>query len=527
MKKVLVTDGLQEVGVEALRKEGLLVETVPTLSEADLCQRIAGCHGLIVRSATKVSATVLEAGRDLVVVGRAGAGVDNIDVEAASQRGVIVMNTPGANTIAVAEHTVGLLLALARKLPQAHGALKGGRWEKERFAGIEIYGKTLGIIGLGRIGSEVARRAQGLRMQVVAYDPYLTAEAASKLGVELVELDELLARADFVSIHIPLTKETRNFLGPAEFARMKDGVRLINCARGGVIDEAGLVDAVRSGKVAGAALDVFEQEPLPGGHPLLGLEQVIITPHLAASTEEAQAQVALAIAQQIADVLVRGITRNAVNVPSVDAETYKTLAPYLTLAEKLGSFLAQLAEGRMRELRIEYAGEVTGFSTNILTLTFLKGLLTAILNENVTDVNAPYLAKARGIRVLETSTAESEDYASLVTAELTTDKGAWRVAGTLFHKREPRIVRIDGYPLEAVPSGWMLVFSNLDVPGVIGRIGTLCGRHRINIAGMQLGRERRGGRAVSILNLDDPVPEPVLAEIRAMPDIVFAKLVKL
>jgi D-3-phosphoglycerate dehydrogenase len=527
MKRVLVTDGLQEIGVEALRKEGLEVETAPALAEAELCRRIGACHGLIVRSATKVTASALEAGRELVVVGRAGAGVDNIDVEAASQRGVIVMNTPGANTIAVAEHTVGLLLALARKLPQAHGALKGGRWEKERFAGVELYGKVLGIIGLGRIGSEVARRALGLRMQVIAYDPYLTAEAAHKIGVEIVELEELFARADFISVHTPLTKETRDFLGPGEFAKMKEGVRLINCARGGVINEAALVEAIRNGKVSGAALDVFEQEPLPPDHPLLALEQVIITPHLAASTEEAQAQVALAIAHQIADVLVRGITRNAVNVPSVDVETYKELAPYLTLAEKLGSFLAQLAEGRMREVRIEYAGEVTGLNTDILTVTFLKGLLTAILEENVTDVNAPHLAKARGIRVVETSTAESEDYASLIAAELVTDKGTWRVAGTLFHKREPRIVRIDGYPLEALPSGWMLIFSNLDVPGVIGRIGTLCGRHQVNIAGMQLGRERRGGRAVSILNLDDPVPEPVLAEIRAMPDIVFAKLIKL
>ena len=527
MKKVLVTDGLHKAGVEALRHEGLLVEVVPALPEPELCLRIADCHGLIVRSATRVTAKVLEAAKELVVVGRAGAGVDNIDVETASARGVIVMNTPGANTIAVAEHTVGLLLALARKLPQAHGALKQGRWQKDRFAGVELYGKVLGIIGLGRIGSEVARRALGLRMQVIAYDPYLTAEAARKIGVDLVELDELFARADFISLHSPLTKETRNFLGPREFARMKDGVRLINCARGGLINEAALMEAIKGGKVAGAALDVFEQEPLPPDHPLLGLEQVILTPHLAASTEEAQAQVALAIAQQVADVLARGITRNAVNVPSVDAETYRELAPFLTLTEKMGSFLGQLAEGRMHEVRIEYAGEVTGLKTEILTVTLLKGLLTAILEENVTDVNAPYLARARGIRVVETATSESDVYASLIVGALSTDKGTWQVAGTLFHKREPRIVRIDGYPLEALPSGWMLVFSNLDVPGVIGRIGTLCGRYQINIAGMQLGRERRGGRAVSILNLDDPIPDPVLAEIRAMPDIVFAKLVKL
>ncbi|MBI2554610.1 MAG: phosphoglycerate dehydrogenase [Candidatus Rokubacteria bacterium] len=527
MKTVIVTDGLQEIGIEALRREGLSVEVVPTLTEPDLCVAIANADGLIVRSATKVTAKVIEAGRQLQVVGRAGAGVDNIDVEAASERGIIVMNTPGANTIAVAEHTIGLLLALARKLPQAHGALKGGRWEKERFAGVELFNKVLGIIGLGRIGSEVARRALGLRMQVIAYDPYLTAEAAQRMGVEVVELDQLLARADFISVHVPLTPETRNFLGAGEFARMKDGVRIINCARGGVLSEEALVKAVRDGKVAGAALDVFEKEPLPPDHPLLGLDQVIVTPHLAASTEEAQSGVALAIAQQIADVLVRGIVRNAVNVPSVDAETLKELRPYLTLAEKMGRFLAQLAEGRMKQVRLEYAGEVAGLATSVLTVTFLKGLLDVILEEKVSDVNAPYLAKARGIKVVETSTAESEDYASLLAAELQTNKGSWRVAGTLFHKREPRIVRIDGFPLEAVPAGWMLVFANLDVPGVIGRIGTLCGRHQINIAGMQLGRERRGGQAVSILNLDDPIPEAILREIRAMPDIVFAKLVKL
>ena len=522
-----MTDGSHEDGVEALRKEGLDVEVVPTLPEPDLCLRMRDCHGLIVRSATKVTRKVLDAARELVVVGRAGAGVDNIDVEAASERGVIVMNTPGANTMAVAEHTLALLLALARNLPQAHGALNQGRWEKERFAGVEVYGKILGIIGLGRIGSEVARGALGLRMQVIAYDPYLTAEAARKLGVEMVELDDLLERAHFISLHVPLTKETRHLLGPREFAKMRDGVRLINCARGGVIDEPALAKAIQRGKVAGAGLDVFEQEPLPASHPLLALEQVIVTPHLAASTREAQAQVALAIAQQIADVLVRGITRNAVNVPSVDAETYRELAPHLALVEKLGSFLGQLADGRMHEVRIEYAGEITRLKTDVLTVTLLKGLLTAILEENVTDVNAPYLARARGIRVVETATSESDVYASLIGAELVTDKGSWHVGGTLFHKREPRIVRIDGFPLEAVPAGWMLVFSNLDVPGVIGRIGTLCGRHQINIAGMQLGRERRGGRAVSILNLDDPISDPVLAEIRAMPDIVFAKLVKL
>ncbi|HLC40392.1 MAG TPA: phosphoglycerate dehydrogenase [Methylomirabilota bacterium] len=527
MKRVLVTDNLQDVGVEALGKEGLDVTVVPTLPQAELCERIGEFHGLIVRSATKVTAEVIAAGKNLEVIGRAGAGVDNIDVEAASQRGIVVMNTPGANTIAVAEHTIGLLLAMARKLPQAHAVLKGGKWEKERFAGVEVYGKTLGIVGLGRIGSEVARRALGLKMQVIAYDPYLTTEVAQRLGVEMVELDELFHRSDFISVHTPLTKETRSIIGAPEFEKMKPGVRLINCARGGVIDEAALAEAVRQGKVAGAALDVFEKEPVPKDHPLIGLEQVVMTPHLAASTEEAQTQVAVAVAQQMADVLLRGIIQNAVNAPSVEPEVLKELRPYLTLVEKMGSFLGQLGEGRMQSVQIEYAGEVTQLATQPLTVTFLKGLLKVILEENVTDVNAPSLAKQRGLKVTETTTTEGEDYASLIAAELKTDKGSWRVAGTLFHRKDPRIVRIDGYSLEAVPAGWMLVFSNLDVPGVVGRIGTLCGRHQINIAGMQLGRERRGGRAVSILNIDEPMPEAALQEIRAMPDIVYAKLVKL
>jgi D-3-phosphoglycerate dehydrogenase len=527
VKRVVVTDGLSPVGVDYLRKEGLEVEVIPTLAERELCVRIGGAHGLIVRSATKVTRAVLAAGPDLAVVGRAGAGVDNVDVAAATERGIIVMNTPGANTIAVAEHTIGLLLALARNLPQAHGALKAGRWEKSRYAGVELYNKVLGIIGLGRIGSEVARRALGLSMKVIAYDPYLTRDAAERLGVESVELPELFQRADFVSVHTPLTADTRNFIDAAQFARMKPGVRLINCARGGVVNEQALAEAVRSGRVGGAALDVFEQEPLPAGHPLLGLDRVIVTPHLAASTEEAQSTVALAIAEQVAAALVRGFVTNAINMPSVDAETLRELHPYLTLAERMGSFLAQMAEGRMAEARLTYAGELSHKPTDALKLSFLRGLLNVILEERVTDVNAPMVAKARGLRVTETSSPESEDFTSLLGAALATDRGEWSVAGALFKGREPRLVRIDGYPLEAIPQGWMLVYSNLDVPGVVGRIGTLLGRHHINIAGMQLGRERRGGRAVSILNLDDPIPAAVLVEIRAMPDIMLAKLVKL
>lgn len=527
MKRVLVADGLQPVGIDALRKHGLEVDVTGSLAEADLVARIGDYEGLIVRSATKVTRKVFQAATRLEVVGRAGAGVDTIDVDAATERGVVVMNTPGGNTTAVAEHTMALLLALARRVSAADASLKGGRWEKSRLQGVEIFGKVLGVLGLGRIGSEVARRALGFRMQVIAYDPYLTREAAERLGVESVELDELLSRSDFITIHTPLTGDTRHLLGEQELGRLKPGVRLINCARGGIIDEAALARAIESGRVAGAALDVFEQEPPPADHPLLRLEQVVATPHLGAATDEAQTAVALAIADQVADALVRGVVVNAVNLPALDAETTREQAPYVGLAVAMGRFLAQMAEGRMAEARLTYAGDVTERPTAGLTLAFLRGLLGQILEEHVTDVNAMLIAKGRGLRVTEISTTESADYASLLGAELRTDRGTWSVAGTLFHRREPRFVSIDGFALEAVPSGFMLVFANLDVPGVVGRIGTLCGKHTINIAGMQLGRERRGGRAVSILNLDDPMPAPVLDEIRAMPDIVFAKLVKL
>ena len=525
-ERVLVTDSLQEVGVETLRAEGLEVDVVPTLPPAELARRIGAYAGLVVRSATRVTAEVIEAAPSLRVIGRAGVGLDNVDVEAATRRGIVCMNTPGGNTIAAAEHTMALLLAVARRIPQAHARLKGGHWERERFLGTEVYGKTLGVIGLGRIGTEVARRAQGFVMTVIAYDPYLTEEAARRLGVELVDLDRLCRRADFVTVHAPLTRDTRGLLGAPELARMKDGVRLVNCARGGIVDEAALAAAVRSGKVAGAALDVFEREP-PWGSPVLELDQVVVTPHLGASTEEAQTAVALAIARQVADLLRRGVVRHAVNAPSVDPEQLRELAPYLALAGKLGAFLGQLATGRMAEVTLSYAGEAAAVAPQPLTVAFLRGLLAVALEENLTEVSASCLARQRGLRVVAARTPVSEDFASLVSAELVTDVGAWRVAGTLFHRKEPRLVRVDGYGMEAQLAGWMLVFTSDDVPGVIGRIGTLFGVHRINIAGMQLGRQHPGGRAVSILNLDSPVPDPVLAELRALPHIRSATLIRL
>ena len=524
--RVLVTDALQDIGVETLRAEGLAVDVIPSVSSAELARRIAPYAGLIVRSASRVTAEVIEAAPALTVIGRAGAGLDNIDVEAASRRGIVCMNTPGGNTIAAAEHTMALLLALARRIPQAHAHLKDGKWERERFLGTEVYGKTLGVVGLGRIGSEVVRRAQAFGMTTIAFDPYLTTEVAQRLGVELVDLGALLRRADFITVHVPLTKDTRGLIGAAELATTKPGVRLVNAARGGIIDEHALAAAIRAGRVAGAALDVFEAEP-PWGAPVLDLDSVVVTPHLGASTAEAQTAVAVAIAQQVADFLLRGVVRNAVNAPSVDPEVLKELAPYLALSAKLGSFLGQVADGRMAEVTLRYAGEVASLTVAPLTVTFLRGLLAVILQETVTDVNAPYLARQRGLKLVESRTPVGESFASLVGAELRTDVGTWQVAGTLFHRREPRIVEVDGYGMEAHPSGWLLVLTNDDVPGVIGRIGTLFGTHGINIAGMQLGRKAPGGRAVSILNLDGAVPDPVLAELRALPSIRGAKLVRL
>ncbi len=525
MHRVLVTDRLSEDGLDILRGEAE-VDVRLGLKPAELIEIIPGYEALVVRSETKVTAEVIDAGRSLAVIGRAGSGVDNIDVDEATRRGVVVVNTPEGNTMAATEHTIALMLALARHIPAAHKSLSTGAWERSKFLGVELRGKTLGIFGLGRVGMEVARRARGLEMRIIAVDPFVSQERAQTLAVRLVTKEELLAESDFITVHVPLTKDTRGLIGAAELARMKDGVRLVNCARGGIIDEAALAAAVQAGKVAGAALDVFDREP-PWGSPVLDAEAIVVTPHLGASTEEAQSAVSVAIAQQVADLLLRGLLRNAVNAPSVDSELLKDLAPYLTLVEKLGSFLGQVARGRMGEVTLRYAGEVAGLTVQPLTVTFLRGLLAVILEENVTDVNAPYLARQRGLRVVESKTPASEDFASLVSAELKTDAGVSQVSGTLFYRREPRIVEVDGYRMEAHHAGWMVVFTNEDVPGVIGRIGTLFGAHRINIAGMQLGRKAPGGHAVSILNLDSPVPDHVLAELRALPNIRSATLVRL
>jgi len=525
--KLLVSDSLSEEGLRILKEvKGLDVDVRNGLTPEELAQIIKDYDALIVRSATKVTREAIEKASKLRVIGRAGIGLDNVDVDAASERGIIVMNAPEGNTISTAEHTVSLLLSLARNIPQATSSIRQGKWEKAKFTGKELYGKTLGIIGLGRIGSEVAKRSQAFGMRVIAYDPFLSVERASALEVTLVSLEELYVQADFVTLHTPLTKDTYHLLNKEAFEKMKDGIRIINCARGGIVDEEALAEAIRKGKVAGAAVDVFENEP-PKESPLLKLDQVIATPHLGAATDEAQEHVAVDIARQVVDALLdRGI-RNAVNYPSVDGEVLKVIRPYLKLAESIGTIQAQLADGHIMHVKLRYSGEVTQYDTAPMSVSFVKGLLTPILGETVNYVNAQFLAKNRGIKVIESKTTELEDFANVIEAEVKTDKLRSIISGTLFGKDNPRIVKIDEFYVDAIPSGYMLFTFSRDVPGIVGTIGTILGRNRINIASMSFGRRKQGGRAITVLNVDSPVPDPVIKEILSAENIFDARLVKL
>jgi D-3-phosphoglycerate dehydrogenase len=525
--RILVSDAIAASGLDLLRKAtGLEVDYRPDLLADGLKACIGEYDGLIVRSRTKVTAEVLANTSRLRVIGRAGIGVDNIDVATATAAGVVVMNTPEGNTNTAAEHTIAMLLALARNIAPADGAMKRGEWERERFVGVEVVGKSLGVIGLGRVGALVVKKAQGLGMITLAYDPFVSRERGQSMGVELLELLELLPRVDFITVHTPKTRGTTHLIGRDAFALMKRGVRIVNCARGGIIDEAALDEAMQSGIVAGAALDVFEHEP-PGDLPLVKHPAVLCTPHLGASTEEAQERVAVDIAQQMIDYLLYGSIRNAVNVYPLDAEMLRKVEPYMHLAELLGSFVVQMVEGGLTEVAVRYSGEAATLEFKPITAALLTGLLKKSLPDHVNVVNAPHLAKERGIRVSETISSDVEDYSSLITVELTTDKSKRQVAGTLFGRKEPRIVRVDDYRLEAVPSGFMLVFSNQDTPGVIGKIGTLLGSNQLNIAGMQLGRVAPHGMAVAVVNVDSAIPPAIMHEIRRLPNIVYATLVEL
>lgn len=524
--KILVCDGLEQAGVERLRSAAEVVNEQPSISAADLGEIIGDYDALIVRSKTKVTADLIERGRSLRVIGRAGTGVDNIDVAAATRRGIVVMNAAAGNTVTTAEHTVAMLMALARQIPQAVASTKAGRWEKNRFLGVELMGKTLGVIGLGRIGSVVASRARAFEMNVLAYDPYFTREAARDLGIEMASLDEIFARADFITLHTPLTDETRGIIDAAAIAKMKPGVRLINCARGGLIVESDLAAAIRSGKVAGAALDVFEQEPTPADNPLLALDQVITTPHLGASTQEAQLGVATMIAEQILDFLESGAIRGAVNMPAVSAELLAVIGPYITLGEKIGLFQGQVFGHDLREVEIEYSGEVAEHDVKPITQAILAGLLSPVI-ERVNMVNAAVVAEERGIKVSESSHRRARDFASMIRVRAVTAERESEVAGALFGRRDARIVRINGFNLEAIPKGDMLFIFNRDVPGVLGRIATFIGSRGVNIGRLYLGRKEVGGNAVALIQIDEAMAEGAVNELASLPEIISVKQVRL
>ena len=525
--KILICDELAEEGMAIFRRDKNLNTVVKTKLQADaLKKEIADADACVVRSGTHLTREVIEASKKLKVIGRAGVGLDNVDVEAASKKGIVVINTPGGNTISAAEHTFCLLMALARNIPQADASIKKGEWERKKFTGVQLLEKTLGVVGLGRIGTEVAKRAQSFGMKVIAYDPYLSAEKALQIGVELVSMESLLSRADFVTLHMPLSADSKYMIGEAEINKMKKGVRIINCARGGLIDEAALAQAIQSGHIAGAALDVFENEP-PKNSALLTLPNVVATPHLGASTEEAQIAVSVDVAQSIADFLLgRGI-KNAVNVPVMDPEVYEQIRPYIQLAEKLGSLETQLIDGQILQVDIQYHGQVAEYDTTPITLAVIKGLLTPILAESVNYVNASVLAKERGIKITESKSSTASHYSNLIQVEVKTDKRKSGVAGTSFTREDSRIVRIDEFDVEAVPEGYILLICNKDVPGIVGQIGTLLGANQINIAGMTLGRDKPGGRATTLLKIDSSISEQVMQEIRKAKNILDAKLIKL
>ena len=524
--KVLISDNLSPRGIEVLKQSGLEVDVKTGMKPEELKACIGQYHGLIIRSATKVTAEIVEAATNLKVVGRAGSGLDNVDKAAASKKGIVVMNTPGGNTITTAEHTIALMFALARQIPQATASMKQGKWEKKRFMGVELFKKTIGIVGIGNIGKHVARRALSLGMIVIGYDPYLSDENAKEMGIEKVDLTTLFKRSDFITIHTPITSETKNLISTKTIQLMKDGVRIINCARGGIVNEAELYEALKSGKVAGAALDVFEKEP-PENNPLLTLDSVICTPHLGAATEEAQENVAVAIAEQVVDCLVNGVIRNAVNFPSVPAEQVLRLKPYLTLAEKLGSFASQVFEGGVTEITVEYRGEASQLNTAPVNIALLKGFLTPILEETVNFVNAPVITKERGIEVKEMKSPDGGDYQSMIILRVKADRKEHRLSGTLLGRTDPRIVRIDDFAVEIVPEGTMLFMYNNDRPGVIGNIGSYLGKCNINIARMHFGRESQGGMAISVVSIDSPLSESQLEDLKKMPNILSLRVVEL
>ncbi len=517
MVKVLISDKLSPLAKDIFERRGIEADQIVGLTKEELETKIHEYDGLAIRSATKVSPKILAAAKNLKVVGRAGIGVDNVDIPAATNNGVVVMNTPFGNSITTAEHAIAMMFAVARQIPEASASTHAGKWEKSRFMGVELTSKTLGIIGCGNIGAIAANRAIGLKMKVIAFDPFLSEDRADEIGVEKVELDELLARADFISLHTPLTDSTRGILGMEAFAKMKDGVRIINCARGGLIDEAALKLALDNGKVAGVALDVFEVEPAKE-NALFGYENVVATPHLGASTAEAQVNVAVQVAEQMADYLLDGAVTNALNMPSLTAEESKRLSPYMSLVKQLGGFVGQLTADAIKEIKIEYQGDVIELNVRPLTAIVVEGLLSPLM-DNINMVNALNIAKERDIDVIESKNEGEGDYNTLVTVTVLTDANKFTVAGTLFADRRPRIVQIDDIRVESELANNMIFATNNDQPGFIGSLGSILGEGNLNIATFNLGRHNEGGRALALVAIDQPASNDVISRIEKLDQV--------
>jgi D-3-phosphoglycerate dehydrogenase len=525
--KVVVADPIHEAGIELLQRERINVVVATEAEREELMEEIADADALLVRSRTKVTREVIEKARRLKVIGRAGVGVDNIDLEAATERGILVVNAPEASTITVAEHTMGLILALARRIPFADASLKSGRWEKKKFLGCELRGKTLGIIGLGRIGTQVALKAKAFGMRIIAYDPYISEDYGRELGIQVTSFDRVIAEADFITLHVPLTEKTRGIIGEREIEKMKQGVYIINCARGGVVKEEALVKGLKSGKVAGAALDVFEVEP-PIGRPVLEAENVVVTPHLGASTEEAQRYASTIACEEVIKALRNEAPRNVVNMPAFAPEVIEKLRDYLMLAELLGRFAVQLIKGRMRDVTITFCGTLAETKDlEVLSNAALSGLLSPILTESVNLLNAPLVAKNRGIRVTQGRREDAEKYGNLIILGVKTNKEETVVKGSLLGEREARIVDVDGYALDLMPRGRILIVRHEDKPGMIGRVALCLGNNAINIASMQVGRKEKGGVQLMALMVDQRVPKRVIKEITGIKGVMDAVAVEL
>lgn len=530
MARILVSDQLSEEGLNILKEGGFEVDFRPDISAEDLVREIGSYDGLVIRSRTTVTSEVLKAGKNLKVVGRAGVGLDNVDVPTATNQGVIVMNTPGGNTLSTAEHSWAMIMSVARPIPQADRSMHEGRWDKKKYNGVELYNKTLGICGLGRIGTEVAKRALAFGMNVMAYDPFMSAENAKRLGITMASVDEICQKADFITVHAPLNDQTRGMIGAKQFSMMKPTARVVNCARGGIIDEAALLDALQNKKIAGAALDVFEEEPLPKDHPFRSLENMVMTPHLGAATTEAQEGVAKEVAEAIVDALSGRIIRNAVNAPSVDPTILEQLRPYIELARRMGRFLSQFVSAPAKALHVYYSGAVLAYPIDSVTTAALMGFLEPISEGSVINfVNARPIGRQRGIEVIEqTSSNLYHNFASLVTVEVVTEDGEKNfVGGTLFSPENPRIVVVNDKFFDVVPEGNLIVIENKDVPGIIGSVGTVLGKHQINIAQMTWGRTAPGHDAITVINVDQDVSKDVLQEVAALPNILTARCIRI